>query len=57
MLHLTSVNVIIIIPGHKGKYKKEITELDFNTENRWASNFASIIKRTFIVKNKITDKT
>ena len=29
-----SVNVIIIIPGHKGKYKKDITELDFNTENR-----------------------
>ena len=52
-----SVNVIIIIPGHKGKYKKEIKELDFNTENRWASNFASIIKCTFIVKNKITDKT
>ena len=41
----------------QGKYKKEITELDFDTENRWASNFVSIIKCTFIVKNKITDKT
>ena len=51
------VNVNIIILVHKGKYTKEITELDFNTENRWASNFASIIKCTFIVKNKITDKT
>lgn len=55
MLHLTSVNVIIIIPVHKGKYKKETTELDFNTENRWASNF--LIKCTFTVKNKMTDKT
>lgn len=51
------INVNIIILVHKGKYTKEITELDFNTENRWASNFVSIIKCTFIVKNKITDKT
>ena len=34
-----SVNVIIIIPVHKGKYTKEITEFDFNTENRWAGKF------------------
>ena len=45
-----SVNVILIIPVHKGKYTKEITEFDFNTENRWASNFVSITKCTFIVK-------
>ena len=51
MLHLTSVNVTITIPVHKGKYKKEITELDFNTDNRWANNFVGIIKCTFVVKN------
>ena len=38
-----SVNVILIIPVHKGKYTKEITEFDFNTENRWAGKFVKCI--------------
>ena len=56
LVHLTTVNAIII-PVDKGKYKKiNNTELDFNTENMWASNFVSIISCIFMVKNKITDK-